>query len=120
MELLFSLPDWDFVGGSTQKRIFTMTNESGVTYAYPGSSASISIIEYVNRGAPVLTKAATVGADASGKYCDVTAALTPSETLNLCGKYIYQLSIKDANGNYSIPMYGLMHIADNIDKSFVK
>ena len=34
MELLFSLPDWDFVGGSTQKRIFTMTNESGVTYDY--------------------------------------------------------------------------------------
>ena len=38
----------------------------------------------------------------------------------MCGKYIYQLSIKDANGNYSIPMYGAMHVADNIDKSFVK
>lgn len=120
MELLFSLPDWDFVGGSTQKRIFTMTSTSGVVYDYPGSSASISIIEYVNRGTPVLTKTATVGKDANGKYCEVTVALSPSETLNMCGKYIYQLSIKDAAGNYSIPMYGAMHVADNINKAFVK
>lgn len=119
MEMLFSLPDWDFVGGSTQKRVFTMTNGLGETCDYPGSTASIALIEYVNRGSPVIKKTATVTAGTDGKYSEVTATLTASDTLNLCGKFIYQLSIKDANGNYSIPMYGVMHIAANIDKTFV-
>ena len=46
--------------------------------------------------------------------------LTPKETYELSGKYIYQITIRDVNGNVEIPKQGLMYITNNINKSFIQ
>lgn len=45
--------------------------------------------------------------------------LEPAETVDLCGKYIYQVIIKDMNGDTEIPKQGVLYITNNINKSFV-
>ena len=35
------------------------------------------------------------------------------------GKHIYQISIKDINGDIEIPKQGIMYITANIDKGFI-
>mgnify|MGYP002768883581 CR=1 FL=1 len=112
---IFALPDWDFVGGSTQKRVFTLTKEDGSRLDIQGATATLSVVEYVNRGQSVLAKKVTVTADADGKYCEAIVSLQPSDTKALSGKYLYQLSAKDTGGNVSIPMHGTMWIAENLE-----
>ena len=57
---------------------------------------------------------------------DVTAdnvlgvTLDPLDTVDLCGKYIYQITIKDINGNIEIPKQGILFITNNINKSFIR
>ena len=117
---LTTMPEWDFVGGETQKRTFTIYKPSGIAYDIPNGTASLSIVDFVNRDSyPLLEKQSSVAADANGKSCKVAFSLSPSDTLSLSGKYIYQVTIKDGNGNASIPYQGIMVIARNIDQPFL-
>lgn len=45
--------------------------------------------------------------------------LFPEYTMGLCGKYVYQISIRDVGGDIEIPNHGVMYIRRNIDKAFV-
>ena len=107
---LTTMPEWDFVGGETQKRTFTIYKPSGIAYDIPNGTASLAIVDFVNRDSyPLLEK----------QSCKVAFSLSPSDTLSLFGKYIYQVTIKDGNGNASIPYQGIMVIARNIDRPFL-
>ena len=50
----------------------------------------------------------------------LTVTLTPSDTVKLAGKYVYQITIKDVSGEVDIPNQGTIHIVNNINKSFVR
>ena len=112
-----TLPDWEFTGGETQEYEFTLRAENGGYYDIPGASAHLAIAEFVNPQATVLDVTGTLG-----KYnnytCRVTFKLTPEDTVDLCGKYIYQITIKTKDGAVSVPQRGRMYIIQNIDKSF--
>ena len=63
----------------------------------------------------------TVGDDSSGAHDNVLrVTLTPSETVDLFGKYIYQISIRDIGGDVEIPKQGVLYITNNINKGFIK
>ena len=47
-------------------------------------------------------------------------ALLPQETVNLYGKYIYQITIQDMSGETEIPSQGILGITNNIDKAIIK
>lgn len=117
---IYTLPEWSFVGGESQHRIFVMELENGGMHDLPDATAHMAVVDFVNRrSGTVIEKDVEITEDEdSGFYCDLHVRLTPSDTLNLSGKYIYQISIKDREGNLSIPQKGIMYIADNIDKSF--
>lgn len=116
----YSLPEWDFVGGETQKRTLTLQKENGRKYDLPGASAHLAVVDFVNSNStPKISKDLSITSDGSGSYCEIIITLSPSDTVNLSGKHIYQITIKDASGNVSIPQKGIMHIANNIDKSFI-
>lgn len=116
----FSLPEWDFVGGETQKRTFTLRRPSGQYYDIPNGIANLAVVEFVNRDmSPVLTQETPVSIGANGKACNVAFALSPSDTKDLDGKYIYQITISDGNGNVAIPSQGIMVIAKNIHKAAI-
>jgi len=50
----------------------------------------------------------------------LAVTLDPLDTVDLCGKYIYQITIKDINGNIEIPKQGILFITNNINKSFIR
>ena len=46
--------------------------------------------------------------------------LEPRDTLGLHGKYIYQITIKDIDGEAEIPNQGFLLITHNINESFLR
>lgn len=108
------LPDWDFVGGSTQRRTFQLAKPTGEEYDIQSGTVQFDLREYVNDGAPLLTKQFGMSVSGKGKFCVVSVMLAPSETKALHGCFIYQLQVKDGSGNVAIPFQGRMHIAANI------
>ena len=50
----------------------------------------------------------------------LTVTLESSESVNLFGKYIYQITIQDRAGEVEIPSQGIMYITNNIDKGIIR
>lgn len=118
----YTLPTIDFVGGETQDLAFNVYfHELDKPFSLAGCTANFSIVNYTNKmGAPILTKemGSTYGSTALVDNV-LTVKLLPSETVNLYGKYIYQITIKDVEGNVEIPKQGILYITNNINKSFI-
>ena len=119
----YTLPTIDFVAGETQDFAFyTYFYKRHQPFALSGCTANFSIVSITNKtGGPILTKPMD-----SHLNDDVTAenvlavTLDPLDTVDLCGKYIYQITIKDINGNIEIPKQGILFITNNINKSFIR
>lgn len=116
----YVLPTIDFVGGETLKLIFHVYYQNKPQFFdLVNTSANFSIVDYANKhGTPILSKAMNVsfGETAESNYLSVT--IHPAETVELYGKYIYQITLKDADGTTEIPKQGIMYITNNIDKAF--
>lgn len=118
MDQILRLPDWEMVGGESQAKSFTLTQDNGVEYSLPGATAQLAVVPFVNTtSTPLLTKLVQVTASESGNYCEVEFSLSPADTISFAGKYIYQVTIKDAQGNTSAPQ-GYLYVRANIDKAF--
>ncbi len=119
----YQLPTIDFVGGETQDlAISVYFYKNKKPYSLSGCTSSFSIVSLRNKtGVPILTKPMGVSFSNDGSINNVlTVTLEPSETVHLAGKYIYQIQIKDIDGDVEIPKQGLLYITNNIDKSFIK
>lgn len=121
----YTLPAIDFVGGSTQDLVFHCyfyLNKQ--PFDLSSCTANFSLINFVNKnGEPLVSKQMTIRAesDDEGAIQNIlTVTLTPSDTVKLAGKYIYQITIKDVSGEVDIPNQGTIHIVNNINKSFVR
>lgn len=115
LDLTKTLPDWEFVGGSEQSRSFQFTQTDGEEYNIDNGIAYFSVREYVNDGAPLMSKQFEFSTSSNGSYCVATITLDSADTKNLDGAYIYQLSLKDGNGTVAIPGQGRMFVRGNID-----
>lgn len=95
---VFELPEDNFTAGST--RNFTVNTFSGLgaPFDLTGATVTFSLVDYINLGAPVLTKPASL-IRSNGGNCGATAKLEPADTVSLFGKYIYQFSIVDIGGD---------------------
>ena len=117
----YSLPEWNFVGGETQKRTFTLYEaEDDERYNLQGATAEVVIVDFVNcRTAPKLRKEVSIQMDANENYCEAVVMLSPTDTIDLFGKFIYQITIKDVVGNVAA-LKGTMRISENINKAFIR
>ena len=115
----FTLPEWEFVSGETQTRTFRLYEPDGASVMnLQGASSEFALNDFVNPdGDPILPKSTEITEDDNGKACLLTVHLDVSDTINLDGKYIYQLTVHDLHGNTSAPQ-GIMRIHKNIDRSF--
>ena len=113
------LPDWEFIGGVTQEYDFTLRAENGYFYDIPGATASLAVAPFVNPKDTILTKTGSIRTNSAGAHCVVHFLLDKKDTVNLHGKFIYQISVKNTDGTMAPPMRGRMYITENIDKSFV-
>lgn len=119
----YTLPEISFIGGSTEEFVFHVYDENKKVFDLTSCTANLAIINYVNKGGePLISKDMSVVADEGGDgepvYNVLKVTLLPSETVDLCGKYIYQITIKDVEDNTE-PKQGIMYIGNNINKAYV-
>lgn len=119
----YTLPTIDFVGGETQDFMFKVYfHKNRRPFSLTGCTANFAIVSFTNKmGTPILTKPMEDIFNDEGTINHVlTVTLEPTETADLYGKYIYQIQIKDVNGEVEIPKQGLMYITNNINKGFIR
>lgn len=118
---VYNLPEISFVGGETRDLLFRLFTDTGKIFNAAGATAMFSVVGSTNRtGTPIISKPMGIIADDDGIDSILTVTLLPAETVNLYGKFIYQISIRDLSGETEIPSQGILCITNNIDKGFIK
>lgn len=116
----YTLPQVEFVGGSTQDFSFQcFHHKSGCPIDMSEAKAEFSIIDYNNKlSEPFVCKDMEV-LEGGGLHNVLFVSLSPGDTVDLWGKHIYQISIRDKDGTVEIPNQGILYITNNIHKQFV-
>lgn len=120
---IYSLPQIDFVGGSTQEFVFNVygREENPQPFTLSGCEANFSIIDYVNKtGEPIVSEKMEIRRGDDGTNNVLFLELKPAKTLDLFGKYIYQITLRDVDNNADIPKQGILYIHNNINKAFLR
>ena len=120
---IYTLPELAFVGGSSEELVFhayrngTEPKPFGLT----GCTANFSIAYYADKsGAPLASKEMTIKMDSANVYENImTILLEPEDTIDLFGKYVYQITVKDPDDNADIRQ-GILMIHKNVDKAFLQ
>lgn len=118
----YTLPTIDFVGGETQDLAFNIYfYRNNKPYSLSGCVANFAIVSFRNKtGTPILTKEMGIRFNNAGTINNVlTVTLDPTETVNLAGKYIYEIQMRDIDGDVEIPKQGILYITNNINKGFI-
>lgn len=132
---IYALPEISFIGGETQELGFYLYAHNGLGFDASGCAVSFDIVSYSNKlsdtvvhltssneGEIQITSGADSPLDQGGNpianYVFVT--ISNDKTVNLYGKYIYQMTVVDiSSGKSEIPSQGLMYIINNINKSYI-
>lgn len=118
----YTLPTLSFVGGETQSLLFNVYYSKNMEpFSMVGCISNFSVVNFTNKnGSPIIRKDMTVIENHDGTALNVLSVnLDPRDTYELHGKFIYQISIRDIDGNVEIPQQGIMYITNNINKSFI-
>ena len=120
---IYTLPEVMFVSGQSQTLRWRLWTVNKVPFNADGCVGDFSVVDYSDKtGDPLITKSLTfsIGDDDTGAKNVASVDLLPKETLGLYGKYIYQITIKDIDGEAEIPNQGILLITHNINESFLK
>lgn len=118
---IYCLPEIKFIAGETQTFLFHLYFEqTKEPFNANSCKADFAVIDYTNKsGGPLLRKECTIRMNTEGAANIVEVYLTPEDTAGLYGKYVYQLQIRDIDGEVEIPGQGLLVISKNIHKEFI-
>lgn len=120
---IYTLPEVVFVSGQSLTLRWRLWTVKNVPFNADGCTGNFSVVDYSDKtGDPLITKSLTfsIGDDDTGAKNVASVDLLPKETLGLYGKYIYQITIKDIDGEAEIPNQGILLITHNINESFLK
>lgn len=116
----YDLPKVKFVGGETINLRFNLTTTHGYSFDAADCTTALAIVEFNNpNGRPIFELDGSITADPSGVNSVVAFEIPSNKTIHLSGRYIYQITIKTANGKHSIPGQGYMDITKNIHPDFI-
>ncbi len=116
---VYSLPKINFVGGESQSLYFHLYTKDGGVFDANGCEASLSIINFQHStGDPTFVKNVAILENENGVRNIALVNLLPNDTVNLFGRYVYQLSIRDPDGDIELHK-GQFDITNNTCKSFV-
>lgn len=84
-------------------------------------SGNFSVVSDTDRLAdPILSKSITFALDDdSGDYNIATVDLDPEETVSWYGRYLYQLTFINGDGEVEIPGQGTIDVVRNINQSVI-
>lgn len=119
----YTLPLIEFVGGGHQKIPFRVYNFSGKRpFDLSGCECYFSVVNYMSQSGPVvISKEMLVEEnEKTGVSNILSVELTSEDTLNLFGKFVYQITIIGSDGTPETPKQGIMNIIQNIDKSILQ
>ena len=119
----YELPTITFVGGETRDLAFHIYHYIGKRpYSLSECECTFSLVNFTTKGGkPILSKEMTVIYDETGTIDNVlTVTLESLESVNLFGKYIYQITIQDRDGEVEIPSQGMKYNTNNIDKGIIR
>ena len=116
---MFSLPTINIVGGETELLTFNVFNSNREpAELVSGTECGFAVAPYVSPGAdPIITKTCSIQAGSSGARNVIVATLNSADTVDLNGKFIYQLTLKF--GDRAEPYQGVMYIARNIHPGYL-
>ena len=121
---IYRLPEIYFIGGSSEDLQFDLYSDENKRRPIDlrDGTARFALIDFSNMtGAPLVSKEMDIQINkAQTHYNIVRVSLLPEDTVDLFGKYIYQISLRDADGGIDIPYQGIAMIYNNIDKAFIK
>ena len=115
----YTLPEISFVGGATQELRFNLKDEAGNNFDADNCTADFSICDYSTRD---ISSGSIVSISPSLSGSLLTVMIPAGDTVNLSGKYIYQITIKDSGGEtleFQIPNQGIMYIARNTNPTYI-
>ena len=119
---MYSLPEISMVGGSSKDIQFNLfyDKENPKPYDITGSTANFSIMNIIDMGVtPLVSKNMSVTTSGGVKH-SLCVSLTPEDTLNLFGKFIYQITIIDTDSNVIIPRQGIINIHNCINRDYIR
>lgn len=118
---IYSLPVLDFVGGSSEQFLFHVYcgDIDQQPYTLAGCTALFSIAHFTNKtGTPLISKEMSIQTGSSDGNI-LTVKLLPSDTVDLAGKYVYQIMIKDDKNNVDLQQ-GVLYIHSNINRTALR
>ena len=121
---VYSLPEVMFVAGQSNTLRWRLFTEQNVPFNADGCTGNFALVDYSDKYSdePLVSKPLSflISDDATGVKNIATVDLLPNDTLGLYGKYIYQITIKNIDGEVEIPNQGIFNIFHNINESFLK
>jgi hypothetical protein len=123
MEGFYTLPEISFVAGERQEIVMNLWTPKPNSYPFNANSCVVnfSVIDYSNKiGEALISKICPIRVNEDNIPCIAVAELMPIETVAMYGKYVYQVSIMDSNGDTEIPNQGIMYVAKNINQAFIQ
>lgn len=121
---MYTLPELCFVGGSSEDLQFNLFCDKSDPKPFNifGGEANFSIVNFLNKNStPLVSKKMDINMNNEETHYNVLRVyLEPADTVDLFGKFVYQITIRDIDGNVDIPHQGIINIHNNIDKVFVK
>lgn len=119
---LYELPVINFVGGCFLPCNFHIYHPvTGKPVDLEGYTATFSVVNFENKhGKPLIKKEMTVRYGTRPEEKEIQnilyVDLLTHETINLEGKFLYQITVRDDRGHSFIPKQGVMFIINNIDR----
>ena len=118
---IYTMPEVVFVSGQSNTFHWHLFTMSHAPFNADGCTGNFAVVDYSDQtGDPLISKPLKflIG---DNEVKNVAAVdLEPRETLGLHGKYIYQITIKDIDGEAEIPNHGLLINTHNINEIFFK
>jgi hypothetical protein len=115
------LQSFEFTGGETVTLSFELVTKSGAPYNAEDDDVNFALTDYVNRSdEPIISRPCTISVGPEGIANIATIVFDPQETLNLHGKFVYQITVRNGiDGEYEVPGHGLSLCARNTDRQFI-
>lgn len=112
-----TLPEYSMTAGESKHITIPIYNTAKKQIDASGMTARFSISDFVNIAtAPLVTKNCSVIAQEGELMAVLFVALEPEDTVDIHGKYIYQITAKDFQGSFGV-LRGVLHIAPNNDRN---
>ncbi|MGM9608349.1 MAG: hypothetical protein ACI3XJ_12675 [Oscillospiraceae bacterium] len=114
-----ALPDYDMNAGEARTLTIPIYNSADKQIDMTDMAARFAISDPINQDSePFVIKACSIVTSADSDCAVLRVELDAADTINMCGQYIYQVTIKDADGRQGV-IKGVLTIAANYDKAAI-